>query len=485
MSPIIIALICVGAFIVLFLGLMLLRAAKIKPVSKGGGAFSFSDPDENIAKRAAESLSKAISFETVNGNTDEFDRFRAFLKERYPLVNSAMSLETTSRGSLIYKWSSGSPDSGLAPVLFCGHFDVVPATGEWKIPPFSGEIDGEFVNGRGAIDCKNVVIGLLEAAETLLSSGFTPARDMYFAFGHDEEIGGPEGASAMARLFEERGLFFDMVLDEGTYITSDFNGVDGNAVAIIAVAEKGLLNLIISASSAGGHSARPPKHSTLGIVSEAACRVEASPMKPVLSQTTRKYFSKIAPTLPFSKRFLIANIPLTTPSLMRWLSKTPEYNALIRSTMAVTMAEGSNAPNVMPPLSKMTVNCRMIQGNFASDVSRHVKSLMTGLDVDISPKAPPVEASKVSDYRKGAFRLLQSAVHARYGNDLIVTPGITLGGTDARYYSTVSDNVIRFMPFVLTRDIASRLHSNDEKVPIRALGAAVECYMSIMKALSN
>jgi len=84
----------------------------------------------------------------------------------------------------------------LKPVLLCAHLDVVPAKEEdgWDVPPFEGRVQDEFIWGRGAIDDKHMVFAILEAAEHLLKREYRPKRTIYFGFGHDEEIGGVNGA---------------------------------------------------------------------------------------------------------------------------------------------------------------------------------------------------------------------------------------------------------------------------------------------------
>ncbi|MCL2031623.1 MAG: M20/M25/M40 family metallo-hydrolase, partial [Oscillospiraceae bacterium] len=251
--------------------------------------------DERQARRAAESLSQAIRFQTVShaslaerGGYGEWVRLREALRQRYPLTHKTLLCENVGF-SLLYRWAAPVPAAGAAvkaPVLLCAHTDVVPAEGAWSHGPFEGDIADGYVWGRGALDCKNVVICILEAVESLLEEGVTPARDIFLAFGHDEELGGADGAGELAALFAERNARFEMVLDEGGSLCRSAIPV-GRPVAHIGVAEKGMADLRFTAREESGSASRPPRRTALGRLSEALCRLEFRPLPPRLHPMVR------------------------------------------------------------------------------------------------------------------------------------------------------------------------------------------------------
>jgi Gly-Xaa carboxypeptidase len=111
------------------------------------------------------------------------------------------------------------------------HQDVTPVDpktiDDWAYPPYSGHYDGKRIWGRGAIDDKSGLMGILIAIETLLEEGFTPAREVVLSFGFDEEISGNHGAKYMAKELET--LYgedsFAVILDEGGGYTEIFGGI--------------------------------------------------------------------------------------------------------------------------------------------------------------------------------------------------------------------------------------------------------------------
>jgi len=128
-----------------------------------------------------------------------------------------------------------------------GHQDVVPVLkvteSRWKYPPYSAHFDGRFIWGRGASDCKNVVIGVLEAFETLLKKDHKPERTMLAAFGFDEEISGWKGAASLSKHLEEtKGKnSIDLVIDEGGLGIKEMYGT---MFVLPGLGEKGRISMI-------------------------------------------------------------------------------------------------------------------------------------------------------------------------------------------------------------------------------------------------
>ena len=204
--------------------------------------------DEDLA---AERLAKSIRFRTVSHNPDmpveekAFRDFHDFLVRRFPKIHASLKREPVSDFSLLYTWQGSDPS--LKPVLLNAHMDVVPVEpgteADWTHPPFSGAIADGFIWGRGTMDMKASLTGILEAVEHLITQGFVPARTVYLTFSHDEEVGGSNGTAKIAELLEERGVRLDYTLDEGLVITHGIvPGVDKPA-ALVGLAEKGAVVL--------------------------------------------------------------------------------------------------------------------------------------------------------------------------------------------------------------------------------------------------
>ena len=179
-------LILLGA-IVLFLMVIVLRALRFRPGAeqKAEPAPVAADGEKAIADLQAMIRCKTVSY-YQEGLADEaeFERFRALLKTLYPRVHEACAPERIGKSGLLYTLRGKSSDR---PAVFMAHYDVVPANEAlWDRPPFEAVIEDGMLWGRGTLDTKTTLCGVMEAAETLLAEGFVPENDLYFAFAGDE-----------------------------------------------------------------------------------------------------------------------------------------------------------------------------------------------------------------------------------------------------------------------------------------------------------
>lgn len=216
----IIALKLVVSAIIVLIVWMLVRTCAHKPREPLASPERMQRATDQVnIERAVRSLSEAIQVKTVSLadpsliDYEEFGRFHALLESLFPLVHR--ELEKTALGhNLVYRWNG--QDSLKKPIALMSHMDVVPADDEgWKHPAYSGAIEGGYVWGRGALDIKCGLVGILESIEELLEQGYTPTRDIYVISTSDEEIGGRVGITAVASFLRESNVNFEWVLDEG------------------------------------------------------------------------------------------------------------------------------------------------------------------------------------------------------------------------------------------------------------------------------
>ena len=269
-----------------------------------------SQPDRELTARAAESLRQAIRIPSVTGDRAQLRAMGQFLTKRYPRAMEVMDRAMLPDGSMLLRWCApGETDQN--PVMFCGHLDVVPGGDGWTVcEPFDGLRQDGCVYGRGAVDSKGVVIALMEAAETLIEEGHTPRRDVYFAFGADEETGGKYGAKSIADTLAQQGLKFDLILDEGcTFQEIDCDGRTYSA-AFIGMGEKQQCEYLITVTCPGGHTSQPHRTTAVGILSEAICRVESAQPHHRMIPLVRQHLDRAISTFSFGKRFVVANKPL-------------------------------------------------------------------------------------------------------------------------------------------------------------------------------
>lgn len=363
------------------------------------------------------------------------------------------------------------------------HMDVVPVDSAseslWKHPPFSGAVADGFIWGRGAMDDKGSVLGILEAVEHLLNEGFLPERSVYLAFGHDEEIGGHNGAAKIAELLSSRGVELEYVLDEGAILSGIIDGIS-SPVALIGIAEKGYLSIRLSAESAGGHSSIPPADSAIGVLSRALQRIEAAPFPSRLNGPTRQMFEYLGPEMSWPKKLALANLWLFDPLIRRQLARSPLTNAAIRTTVAPTIFSAGIQENVLPTKATAVINLRLMPGETIASALAHVRKAIDDPKVQLTALPVQMEPSAISDIESAGFQLLQRTIGQTIP-ETIVAPALLVGATDSRHYAGLTKNIFRFLPITLRPEDTKRYHGIDERISIDDYERCIRFYAQLIR----
>ncbi len=397
----------------------------------------------------------------------ELLRLHDYLAHSFPNLHRELQRELVGGYSLLYTWKG--LDAAAKPILLMAHQDVVPIApgteSQWHAEPFGGEIRDGFVWGRGAWDDKGNLMAILEAVESLVSAGFKPQRTIYLAFGHDEENGGAEGATATARLLAQRGVHCEFALDEGLLISEGIMpGLDA-PLALIGVAEKGSLSLRLRATATPGHSSMPPAGSAIGTLARALARLEAAPMPAAIGGVAGEMLDTIAPELHGANRVVMSNRWLFAPVIRSMLEQQPSTNAMLRTTTALTIISGGNKENVLPGRAEAVVNFRMVPGDTAATVTEHVRRAIDDPRVSIALASPVDEASPVASRSSAAYQRI-SRVTRMLVPGVVVAPGLMIGATDSRHMGAIADDIYRYSPVRARSEDLSRFHGTDERMAI-------------------
>ncbi|MEZ4429419.1 MAG: M20/M25/M40 family metallo-hydrolase [Nannocystaceae bacterium] len=463
-------------------GVCVTRAALLEPQSVDAGP----PPDVPAydAEAVARALSGAIQHKTVSmvrgGEEAAFVALAEHLRQSFPRVHATLEQETHGR-SLIYRWPGQDP--ALAPILLLGHLDVVPVEpgteDSWTHPPYSGEIAGGFVWGRGAMDDKTSVVTQLAAIEGLLAAGFAPRRGVVLAYGEDEEVGGDNGAGQIAKMMAARGDRYEFVLDEGGVILAD--GLPGvtQPIALVGVAEKGAASIELIATAEGGHSSMPPAHSAIGRLAAAVARLEAEQMPNHTGGPTRQMLDAIAPHATFRARLALANLWLLEPLVVYALTLDHNSAATVRTTTAPTIFEAGAATNVLATRARAIVNFRIAPGDSVEGVLAHVRAVIDDPTITASCILECRDPSSVSPAAGLGMETLTRVI-SRVHPDAVVAPFLVVAGTDARHYASVSDHIYRFLPVLAGKEDRKRVHGTDERISIAAIDAHLQFYAQVI-----
>ena len=442
----------------------------------------------DIPDSLVQRLSQAIIPPTVSSagyvDTLAFRQLDSAFLRLFPEVHASLDFKRINEFSRVYHWPGS--DESLDPILLIAHLDVVPvelgSEDRWTYPPYSGAIEEGYIWGRGTLDDKMSAIALLEAVTLLLEADFVPKRNVYIAFGHDEETSGEKGAGSIASYFEEEGLHFDFVLDEGLVILEE--ALDGleQPLAMIGIAEKGICTINLSVDlEEGGHSSMPPPQTAVGILASAIDKLQSNPFPAKLDGAVNEFFNYVGPEIDGPLGWVMANRWLTSGLLISQLEKDPAANALLRTTTAPTMVRGGIRPNVLPTRTSAKVNFRIIPGESVASTLAYCKDVIDDPRVRITLDSTGsfYDPSPVSDSDAFGFQIIQRTTLEVYP-DVVVAPSLVIAFTDSRHYHDIANQVYRFCPVQINRADLKRIHGTDERISVENYRQMIRFYHQLI-----
>jgi carboxypeptidase PM20D1 len=438
---------------------------------------------------AAMRLGEAIRFRTVSlveetEDRAQFEQFQAWMQQRYPAFHRVVQREVIGELSLLYTWPGS--DAGQPPLLLLAHQDVVPVPDDtraaWRVDPFGGVVRDDAVWGRGSIDDKGSLVAILEAAEFLAAQGKQPARTIMFAFGHDEEIGGDNGAVRMAATLAERGVRAWFVLDEGM-AALERHPLTGGPASMIGISERGSGTLRVRAVGQPGHSSMPPRETAVSRVAEAVERIHGMPIDRRLEGGPALAMMRaLAPELSLTNRMAVSNEWLFGPLLRQRLEGDAAAQALLGTSVAPTMIDGGIRPNVLPAEATAMINFRIHPRDTADDLLRRARQSVADMEgVTVDWAEPPRDATTISSTTSSSYALL-AALSRDILPDAPVAPALVLAGTDSRHYSEVAENVYRFQPIILSSEDLEGPHGVNEHISTANFERMIRFYVGLMEA---
>ena len=465
------------------------------------------------------------------GSLDEDTRWNIFydfaehLRSTFPLIHSELKLEMVNTHGLLYTWQG--EHANKKPLLLMAHQDIVPVpkatVSSWTHPPFSGHYDGKYIWGRGASDCKNQLIAVMESIEELLGAGFKPKRSVVLSFGFDEEISGQEGAGHLAPFLLSRyghdGIA--AIVDEGAGFTTNW----GSIFATPGVGEKGYTDVDITVRMPGGHSSIPPAHTSIGVLSDLVTHIEADTYRTWLAEDN-PFLSAMqcgAAHAPDSPKKLKKLLPKpgkkhispshscsakSDPLALEAAKQSLGIRYLMQTSIAVDVITGGVKVNALPEKSSATINHRINIGEtpeivkaksarLAREIAKKYNltlhafdnttdansSIMLSLSKNTLNVAPvtPTTVDRISPYS-----VLAGTTRALYGEEIIVSPGIMTGNTDTRYYWDISRHIFRWNPgWIPGEEGMGKIHTVDERISVAAHVNAVRWFSRFVRNMDE
>jgi len=438
---------------------------------------------------------------SVSDHEKTLECFQEFLFNSFPHLSKTAERYVLSPYSVAYRIAGSSDSSAAQPTkppanssaaqptkppaaLFLAHYDVVPAEKEkWKTDPFGAKIQDGYIYGRGSLDMKNTLIGIMQAAENLCVQGWKPKRDIWFVFGGDEERSGFLGAGKTAQWFKERGQRFDFVLDEGTPVAEgQIKGIE-TPVALISIEEKGYLSLKLSVDQEPGHASRPPEVQAAAVLARALCKIVKKPFPFLLNATVELFFKKASNLMSGLKGFVMRHARALGPLFFKHAAVNPTMTSMLRTTAAITQLSGSAADNVMPSEASAVINLRLLWPWTVEKAVAFIKKTIKDdrVKVNIYGNATnPVAAS--SGFMNHGWQELTDAMEEAWPG-IPLFPFIMVATTDSRHYKDITDCILRFNPYKLNSEELGKIHGHDERISVENLHRGLSFYTSLLRLL--
>ncbi len=424
-----------------------------------------------------EHLERLIRLNTQNPPGNELLTARYFdsVFKQIPGVETHVLPATANRANFVARLRAGSPSK--RPVLIMGHMDVVGAdTTKWETDPFVPTVKGEYLYGRGAIDDKGMLAAATAVLQQLAARRDRLTRDVIFVATAAEE-GGDVGVDEVVEKHLDLVKDAEFALNEGGRIRVQ----DGFVRTVnVQTTEKVSYNVVATASGPSGHGSVPLPGNALAALARAVSRVHEwrAPVK--LNETTRLYFARLATIeSDTALRRAMEQVSLARPgeaeidAAAAVLSRDPLHNAVLRTGQSLTLLSGGIRSNIIPSEGRATFNVRVLPNDDVRAVVAEMQRVGAEAQVTFRMTGGPQPAPPPSPVTTALFRSMEAAAKAMEPRTTVV-PFMSTGATDGAVLRAKGIPTYGILPMPLPMEDELRMHGDNERVPIAALGWAAE-----------
>ncbi len=464
------------------LSLLLLTAISLLSLSQNASAQTTSDKINwpVYQDMAVQLLQQYLRINTSNppGNELEAAKFFKAIFDKYRIKNEVFEYKP-GRANIIARLKGNGTKR---PLVLLNHMDVVTADpAAWRVDPFSAEIVDGAIYGRGALDMKGE--GLLQLMTMIILSREGPklSRDVIFLGTADEEVH-DEGALWMIANKSELFKDAEYLLTEGGDGLRDESGVK---IIGVNVAEKAPYWLQLTAKGHSGHGSRPIIDSAPNRLVRAMGRIVNYEPPIKLLPAVEKYFHDIAPlqSEPLRSRFANIRESLNDPEFVKTLTAQRQYGFLLRTTISLTMFNGSKQTNVIPHEVTCNLDVRLLPGEKPEEFLAALTKVIDDPLIEIKNTntfKPPNSSSIDTEL----FRTIANVTRRHHPNALITTTLLS-GYTESQLFRQLGITSYGWAPIYTTSEEDEGVHGNNERISVRIVREGTREFYEVVVEISR
>jgi len=367
-------------------------------------------------------------------------------------------------------------------LILLSHMDVVPADAkDWSVPPFSGQVKGGEIWGRGALDDKGPGVVFLMAMLAIKRARILLNRDIVFVATADEEMGGKLGAGWVVdhqpNLYRDAGY----VLNEGGGVRTD---QAGHQYYSVAITEKSPLWLRLTATGASGHAASPPEQTAVTRLVKALNQVVDYRAPIQVLPVVEDYFHRLAvidqnqspsPLLDLRKA-------LEDPAFEKQFISVPHQNAMVRDTLTPTVVNAGYKTNIIPATAAAELDCRLFPGEDPKAFTKVVRDLIGDDKIKIEQllNFPTLASSERSELMNAIVTLAR-----HQDQDAPVIPALLTGFNDSHYFRQHGLVAYGFVPIEVSEQEGHTVHGANERIPVKTLTTGIERMVELLRIMGG
>ncbi|MES2522793.1 MAG: M20/M25/M40 family metallo-hydrolase [Gemmatimonadota bacterium] len=446
--------------------------------------------DRALAQRVAqEHLTRLIAINTQNPPGNELKTAQYFdsVFATIPGVERHVLPAGEGRANFIARLRAGRPTG--KPVLVMGHMDVVGIDStKWTTPAFTATIKDGYLYGRGAIDDKGMLATVTAALQQLAPQRDGLDRDIIFVATAAEE-GGP-------------GVGIDLIIEKHWDLIKDaeFALNEGGRVRVangmvrsvnIQTTEKMSYNIVATAKGPSGHASVPLPDNVLAALARAVSRVHEWKAPVMLNEITRTYFEKLG-RIEERTAFKLAMQRISKPGATQAqinaaaavLSQEPLHNAVLRTGQSLTLMNGGIRNNVIPSEGSATFNTRVLPNDDVTKIVAAFNRVAKEPAVTFALSGEPRVSPPVSPITSALYRAMEQSALAMAPRTTVI-PFMSTGGTDGAALREKGIPTYGILPMPLPMEDELRMHGDNERVPVLAIGWAAEFVYRTLQTVSK